>query len=174
MTPELQALRRAVERDRYGLMAQALVARDHCTLSECPAFRVITDTHQIVANMDERMYDGLVSRYAPSWNAPAAAGGSGRGPCAIDAHRQTHQCRVSHRSLDPAGQHHDAGAGLGRDATRAARSGFRCQRLIAHPDDGPGAGSGQEADQNPGDTPTPPAPVQIAPAAPPPPAASND
>src|SRR5450631_864903 len=35
MTPELQAVRRAVERDRYGLMAQALVARDHCTLSEC-------------------------------------------------------------------------------------------------------------------------------------------
>src|SRR5580700_9175709 len=52
MTPELQAVRRAIERDRYGLMAQALVARDHCTLSECPAFRVISDTHQIVANMD--------------------------------------------------------------------------------------------------------------------------
>ena len=71
--------------------------------------------------------------------------GSGRGPFAIDAHRQTHQRRVSHRSLDPAGQHHDAGAGSGRDATRAARSGFRCQRLNAHPDDGPRAGGGQEA-----------------------------
>ena len=33
MTPELQALRRAVERDRYGLMAQVLLARDHCTPS---------------------------------------------------------------------------------------------------------------------------------------------
>src|SRR6202046_1701804 len=31
MTPELQALRRAVEHDRYGLMAYALAARDHCT-----------------------------------------------------------------------------------------------------------------------------------------------
>ena len=78
MTPEFQAVRRAVERDRYGLMAQALVARDHCTLSECPAFRAITDTHQIVANMDERTYDGLVSRYAPSWNAPAPRGGGQR------------------------------------------------------------------------------------------------
>jgi hypothetical protein len=73
MTPELQAVRRAVERDRYGLMAQALVARDHCTLSECAALRAIADSHQIVANMDQRTYDGLVSRYAPSWNAPAAA-----------------------------------------------------------------------------------------------------
>ena len=34
-TSELQALRRAVERDRYGLMAYVLVARDHCTASAC-------------------------------------------------------------------------------------------------------------------------------------------
>jgi hypothetical protein len=72
MTPEMQALRRAVERDRYGLMAQALLVRDHCTPSECPAFRALTDSRQIVANMNERTYDGLISRYAPSWNAPAA------------------------------------------------------------------------------------------------------
>ncbi|HEY5129324.1 MAG TPA: hypothetical protein VIJ35_18905 [Bradyrhizobium sp.] len=73
MTPELQALRRAVERDRYGLMAQVLLVRDHCTPSECAAFRALTDHRQIVANMDERVYDGLISRYAPSWNAPAAS-----------------------------------------------------------------------------------------------------
>ena len=75
----------------------------------------------------------------------AGGWGSGRGTFAIDAHRQAYQRRVSHRSLNPAGQHHDAGAGPGRDATCAPRSGFSCQRLIAHPDDGPGAGSGQEA-----------------------------
>jgi hypothetical protein len=72
MTPELQALRRAVEHDRYGLMAHALAARDHCTPSDCAAFRALTDRHQIVANMDERVYDGLISRYAPAWNAPPA------------------------------------------------------------------------------------------------------
>jgi hypothetical protein len=83
MPPELQAVRRAVERDRYGLMAQALVARDHCTLSECAAFRAITDTHQIVANMDERTYDGLVLRYSASWNAPTpAAAPAAAGPVA--------------------------------------------------------------------------------------------
>jgi hypothetical protein len=73
MTPELQTVRRAVERDRYGLMAYALAVRDHCTPSDCAAFRSLTDQHQIVANMDERTYDGLVARYAPSWNAPPAA-----------------------------------------------------------------------------------------------------
>ena len=70
---ELLTLRHAIERDRYGLIAQALVARDQCTPSQCAAFRALTDTRQIVANMTGRAYDGLVSRYAASWNAPAAA-----------------------------------------------------------------------------------------------------
>ena len=73
MTPELQALRRAVERDRYGLMAQALQARDGCTPAACAAFGSMIDSRQIAANMDEHTYDGLVARYAASWNAPAAA-----------------------------------------------------------------------------------------------------
>jgi hypothetical protein len=70
---ELQALRRAVERDRYGLMAYALMARDHCSPSSCAAFRSLADNHQVVANMDERLYENLITRYAPSWNAPAPA-----------------------------------------------------------------------------------------------------
>jgi len=73
LTYELLTLRRAVERDRYGLMAQVLMARDQCTPSQCAAFRALTDSHQIVVNMAERTYDALISRYAPSWNAPAAA-----------------------------------------------------------------------------------------------------
>ncbi|HEV7636065.1 MAG TPA: hypothetical protein VGO54_11590 [Bradyrhizobium sp.] len=75
MTPELHSLRRAVERDRYGLMAYALAVRDHCSPSDCAAFRSLTDNRQIVANMNERTYDGLISRYAPNWNAPAATAG---------------------------------------------------------------------------------------------------
>ena len=70
-TTELQALRRAVERDRYGLMAYVLMARDHCSPSACPAFRSLADNHQVASNMDERLYENLITRYAPSWNAPA-------------------------------------------------------------------------------------------------------
>src|SRR6476620_1819376 len=73
MTPELQMVRRAVEHDRYGLMAYVLAARDHCTPSDCAAFRAVADRNQIVANMNERTYEGLIVRYAPSWNVPAAA-----------------------------------------------------------------------------------------------------
>src|SRR3977135_3306199 len=54
VTPEFQMLRRAVERDRYGLMAYVLAVRDHCTPSDCAAFRALTDRNQIVANLKER------------------------------------------------------------------------------------------------------------------------
>ena len=73
MTPELRALRRSAERDRYGLIAQALVGRDRCTPTQCAAFRSLTDSRQIVANMEEHTYDALVTRYAPLWNAPPGA-----------------------------------------------------------------------------------------------------
>ncbi len=71
---DLLALRRAVERDRYGLMAYVLTARDRCTPTSCRAFRSLTEPRQIVANMEERAYENLVMRYAPSWNSPHAAG----------------------------------------------------------------------------------------------------
>jgi len=70
ITPDLLALRRAVERDRYGLMAYVLLARDHCTPSDCVAFRALTDRQQLVSNMEGRTYEGLVTRYAAQWNAP--------------------------------------------------------------------------------------------------------
>ena len=73
MTAETQALRRAIEHDRYGLVAQVLLARDRCTPTECPAYRSLTDNHQIITNMDEHTFDALVARYAPSWNLPPMA-----------------------------------------------------------------------------------------------------
>ncbi len=73
MTPEMLAVRRAVERDRYGLMAYVLAARDHCTPFNCAAFRALTDQTQIVANLNDRVYEGLISRYEPLWNAPPVA-----------------------------------------------------------------------------------------------------
>jgi hypothetical protein len=72
LTAELQALRQAVERDRYGLAAQVLVARDHCTPTQCAAFRALTDPHRIASNMEEHVYEGMIARYSPGWNAPAA------------------------------------------------------------------------------------------------------
>jgi hypothetical protein len=74
---DLQALRRAVERDRYGLMAYVLMTRDRCTPSSCRAFRSLTETRQIASNMEERAYENLVMRYTASWNAPPQQAASG-------------------------------------------------------------------------------------------------
>lgn len=73
LTPEQQILKRAVERDRYGLVAQVVMIRDRCVVTECPLFRALSDTNQIKANMNERLYDTLVVRYSPSWTNAAAA-----------------------------------------------------------------------------------------------------
>ena len=72
LTPEVEALRRSIERDRYGLMAYVLVARDHCTPQNCAAFRSLGNNRQLMTNMDDRVYEGLVLRYSGSWGAPAA------------------------------------------------------------------------------------------------------
>ncbi|WP_027581203.1 hypothetical protein [Bradyrhizobium sp. Ai1a-2] len=76
-SPELQALRRAIERDRYGLMAYVLTVRDHCTPASCAAFSSLGTTQQITSNMDEHLYENLIARYAPSWNAPAPTAAAG-------------------------------------------------------------------------------------------------
>ena len=72
MTPDLALLRRAVERDRYGLFAYVLQVRDRCMPDSCPAYASFADHKQIASNMGERYYEGLLTRYAPAWNAPPA------------------------------------------------------------------------------------------------------
>lgn len=69
---DLVVLRRAIEQDRFGLVARVLDVRDGCTAEACDFFRLLENPRAIAANLTARAYDGLVARYAPSW--PAAAG----------------------------------------------------------------------------------------------------
>ena len=73
MTPELDRLRRSIERDRYGLVAYVLASRDQCRPGECAAYQSLTDHNLIAANMDEKLYETQIQRYAPSWNSAPAA-----------------------------------------------------------------------------------------------------
>jgi hypothetical protein len=83
----------------------------------------------------------------------APGGSSGRYACAIGTHRQTHQCRISYRRLDPADQHHDAGASPGARIIGVAPAGIGIgtgsERAIAVTasgvDHNPCAGGGQKA-----------------------------
>jgi hypothetical protein len=172
MTPELQALRHAVERDRYGLMAQALVARDHCSLSECPAFRAMTDTHQIVANMDDRMYDSLVLRYASSWNAPAATAGAVPvlSP-SMPTGRPTNAEFPTAASIPPVSiMTPEPSLATAPPASRAPASAANASSPT--PTTAPVLAATKKPASKPRHPPA--APVQLAPAAPPPPAAPHD
>jgi hypothetical protein len=171
ITPELQALRRSIERDRYGLAAYVLLVRDHCTPSDCAAFRSLTDRNQIVANMDERIYDGLVTRYAPSWNAPAAAAGPlAAFPTTMPTGKPTNAEFPSAASTPPVSIMNPEPA----TAAAAARAPAAAANAPV-PSPRPAALPAVAAAKKPAPKPrTAAAPVQIAPAAAPAPAASND
>lgn len=172
MTPEWQALRRSVERDRYGLVAYVLLVRDHCTPSDCAAFSSLTDHNQVVANMDQRIYEGLVTRYAPSWNAPAApaipaaAGALAAFPPSMPTGRPTNADFPSAASTPAVSIMNP------EPTTPAATSRASPANATSRPTPAPAAVA-----RKPAPKPRVAAPVQIAPAAhaaSPAPAASND
>jgi hypothetical protein len=177
MTPEMQALRHAVERDRYGLVAYVLLARDHCTPSECAAFRSLTDHNQVAANMDERTYDGLISRYAASWNAPAAASPVATAfPPSMPTGRPTNAEFPTAASTPPVSIMTPEPAPATTPAARAPAPAANAPLPSPRPAPAPTLAAAKK----PAPKPRAPAPVQLAPAAPPPaaasppPAASND
>jgi hypothetical protein len=61
-------LRRAIERDRFGLVAHVLTIRDGCTPHACVAFVLLDDTSRIRNNLAERTYDVYVVRHSALWS----------------------------------------------------------------------------------------------------------
>jgi len=177
-TPELQALRHAVERDRYGLAAQVLVARDHCTPIQCAAFRSLTDQHRIASNMEEHLYEGMIARYSPNWNAPAASVGpvAVLAPTTMATGRPTNADFPSAASTPPVSIMAPEPTATTPAGSRSATPAANAPAASPRP---PAAANALAAAKKPPAVPKPqrsPAPVQIAPAAPAAsaPAASND
>jgi hypothetical protein len=178
MTPELQALRRALERDRYGLVAQVLLVRDRCTPTQCAAFRSLTDQHRIASNMEEHTYDGVIARYSPTWNAPPAAVGplAVLAPTTMATGKPTNAEFPTAASTPPVSiMTPEPGMTTTTPAPRSATPAANAPVLSSRP---PAVANAQAAAKKP-PAPKPqrtPAPVQIAPAAPDAsaPAASND
>ena len=101
MTSDLLVLRHALERDRYGLVAYVLQIRDRCDPDECAAYAALTDHRQIAANMDERTFDGLVTRYAAVWNASPPVSGAGGLPVSVPTGKPTTADFPSAASIPP-------------------------------------------------------------------------
>jgi hypothetical protein len=76
-------LQRALENDRFGLLAHAL-ARDGCTAENCRAFALLNDASRVRANLAEHSYDFYVVRHASGW-PPVARAPSSKLPAAAPA-----------------------------------------------------------------------------------------
>ncbi len=64
-------LRRAIEADRFGLVAQVLATRDGCTPEQCEAFALLRDASVVRGHLQARTYEKTVARYAANWTEQA-------------------------------------------------------------------------------------------------------
>jgi len=74
--PSLERLRRALEADRFGLVAHVLVTRG-CTEAECPDLQFMRDSTSILANMKARTFEARVGSHALAWQGGSATASAG-------------------------------------------------------------------------------------------------
>jgi hypothetical protein len=73
---DLEAVRRGVARDRFGVVAYVL-ARDYgCTAAQCSALSIVTDPATLKADLDAKPFEALVARHEVTWAKPPAEPGS--------------------------------------------------------------------------------------------------
>lgn len=173
---DLLALRRAVERDRYGLMAYVLAVRDRCTPSSCRAFRSLTETRQITSNMEDRVYESLVTRYAAAWNAPPQNGLMAALPPSVPTGKPTNAEFPTAAStpaisiMNPEPPAKPSPPAIAAPATQAApRPATAAAPPASAPPPAPAAARKPPAPKRPSA-----APVQLAPSAPGPASADNE
>src|SRR2546421_301886 len=66
----LAALRRRLEIDRFGFLAQVL-AGEGCSAASCEKFALFADTSRIGAHLKARTLENLIARDSASWPQPA-------------------------------------------------------------------------------------------------------
>jgi hypothetical protein len=63
----LGGLRRALETDRFGIVAHVLADRDGCTESLCAAFGLLRDTSRVSDNLSGHKYESYVVQHSAEW-----------------------------------------------------------------------------------------------------------
>jgi hypothetical protein len=67
--PTLASLRRALEADRFGIVAHVLAVRHGCTPDRCEALELLGDRERVSANLAKATYDGYVKRHMAAWSS---------------------------------------------------------------------------------------------------------
>lgn len=82
--PALAALRRDIEADRFGIVAQILAVNSKCSADRCEGFALVANADRIKANLREGAFEDLVARHAQHWptgeEKPATADATPRLP----------------------------------------------------------------------------------------------
>jgi hypothetical protein len=79
--PVLERLRRALEADRFGVVAHVLATRG-CSADACAAFRLLRDPQRVIANLRQRTFDANVVVHAATWRSENAVAASPAEPSA--------------------------------------------------------------------------------------------
>jgi hypothetical protein len=65
-------LRRAVEADRFGIVAHVLAVRYGCTPNKCNAFLLLQDTSRVSANLVDHPFEARVESHMAGWPPPGS------------------------------------------------------------------------------------------------------
>ena len=68
----LDGLRRAVEQDRFGLVANMLAVQEGCTADRCDHLAMLRDPTRIQDHLQQRTFDTIVARHAGGWSSQLA------------------------------------------------------------------------------------------------------
>ena len=71
--------RRALEQDRFGIVANVLMVNNGCTADRCDALVVLRDPTRVKANIRDKTFDTLVARYSSNWQAVGVRNGTASG-----------------------------------------------------------------------------------------------
>lgn len=82
--PSLNALRRGLESDRFGIVAYLLLQQPECTADQCEALSVFHDSSRLRSNLRDRPFDVLVTRYSSAWQLAGRGTGADGGPLAAN------------------------------------------------------------------------------------------
>lgn len=74
---DIMAVRTAIERDQFGIVAHVFATRRACRPDHCDLFVLLQDNGRVRANLEERPFEAYVALHSPEWAAHSNRSGAG-------------------------------------------------------------------------------------------------
>jgi hypothetical protein len=65
----IMAVRTAIERDQFGIVAHVFATRRACRADQCDLFVLLQDNGRVRANLEERPFEASLALHSPEWAA---------------------------------------------------------------------------------------------------------